>query len=153
MTASTVPAERTLGEMIQESSRMLSAVFEMETSPIPVPMPMLEVLFQLLVRPGQSQVSLARYVSMDASTMGRAVDRMISQELVERRRSDQDRRAWALFLTPEGEAVAERVQRIFQRIEGEVAGEMGKSDFEMIKWLLSRFLAASNELYQDGNSS
>lgn len=141
--------EHTLGELIREAARVLDMVIASETTPLPIPAPMSEVLYRLLKNPGQSQVSLARQVAMDASTMGRAVDRLIAQGFLTRQRSAEDKRAWSLHLTDAGGELAGRVTRIFDRIEGEVAGELGRADYERVRALLVRFLEVSETLYRD----
>ncbi len=143
-------SSKSLGELIQGAARRLGGVLELETARLPVQAPMAEVLSRLLDEPGQSQIALARLIAMDASTMGRAVDRLIAQGYIERRRSIRDRRAWSLFLTEEGRVLAERIKRIESRIEGEVATEMGQSDLTAVKALLSRFLNVSDDLFPSG---
>lgn len=63
--------------------------------------------FGLLVKikhnEGISQTGLAKAVGVERSTLGETIDRFEKRGLVERRRHAVDRRAYALFLTEEGE--------------------------------------------------
>lgn len=69
--------------------------------------------FGLLVKirnnPGVSQTGLARAEGIERSTLGEIIDRFEGRNLVERRRHAEDRRAYALHLTPEGEDFLDKV--------------------------------------------
>ncbi|APG47727.1 transcriptional regulator, MarR family [Phaeobacter porticola] len=65
---------------------------------------------------------LARMLQTVPSSVTTAADRLETQGLITRRRDPQDRRAWLLTLTPEGDAkrdrLVEAMSELFQRISG-----------------------------------
>jgi MarR family transcriptional regulator, lower aerobic nicotinate degradation pathway regulator len=57
-----------------------------------------------------SQQSLGRVMGVDPSTMVARMDALESRRLIERRRSDEDRRAYEISLTPKGRKTLERLR-------------------------------------------
>ena len=72
--------------------------------------------FGLLVKikhnQGISQTGLAKAVGVERSTLGETIDRFEKRNLVERRKHETDRRAYALFLTEEGEQFLQSIMPI-----------------------------------------
>jgi MarR family transcriptional regulator for hemolysin len=62
------------------------------------------VLDALSAEEGLSQRALAELLSVEGPTLTRLLDALEAQRLVERRPSPEDRRAYAIYLTPEGRA-------------------------------------------------
>jgi len=81
--------------------------------------------FGLLVKikhnQGISQTGLAKAVGVERSTLGETIDRFEKRNLVERRKHETDRRAYALFLTAEGEQFLESIMPIVFAHEKKVA--------------------------------
>lgn len=67
------------------------------------------VLCALNKKSGVSQTALVEATSIDRSTLADIVRRLMKKGLVARRRTKQDARAYAVVLTQEGKAVAERI--------------------------------------------
>src|SRR6185437_2538057 len=61
-------------------------------------------------RQPMSQADLARATGTDPALTGRALRTLLDRGWVRRRRSREDRRAFSLELTPEGEALLEKVR-------------------------------------------
>lgn len=77
------------------------------------------VCASLRFRPHQRLSDLAVNTSCDASTLSRTVDGLCSRGLLVRERSPDDARAVALRLTPDGNALTERViplARLYERV-------------------------------------
>ncbi|MGW5385006.1 MarR family winged helix-turn-helix transcriptional regulator [Nocardia sp. NPDC003963] len=75
--------------------------------------------------PGCSQRDIARRLRLGESAVVAAVGRLLSAELVERRVSDQDPRAVALFLTARGIETVGRAQETYGVINGLVLEALG----------------------------
>ena len=67
-------------------------------------------------RPVWTMGELARHVMLAVSTLTAVVDRLVAKRLVERERSEKDRRTVWVRLTPEGRARYERFRRMRLRI-------------------------------------
>ena len=100
-------------------------------------------LWMLKLGRADTAFELAREMSIDAGAMTRMLDRLAAKGLIERLRSETDRRVVHLKLTPEGEAAAEQVPHVLAEVNNEYLSGFnktaapkapGKSDFiEMAK--------------------
>jgi DNA-binding MarR family transcriptional regulator len=69
----------------------------------------LAVLLAVAENEGANQTSLVEATSIDRSTVGDIVRRLVRRQLLQRRRSRQDTRAYAVKLTDEGKLVLRAV--------------------------------------------
>jgi len=84
-------------------------------------------LVMLYQKPGISQNALADKLFMDRNTVAEMVKRMSASGLMSRRASPSDRRAYELFLAPDGAALLDRVmprdamleQKVLERLPAE----------------------------------
>lgn len=89
-------------------------------------------------QPHQRLSDLAVATSSDASTLSRTVEGLLQRGLLVRERSADDARAVALALTPEGQALTERViplARLYERVA--LAG-IDPQHVELLRQLLNR---------------
>ncbi len=68
-----------------------------------------QVLCALLNSEGGSQTILVSKTGIDRSTLADVVRRLLKRGLIARKRTKEDQRAYAVRLTPEGRALAEKV--------------------------------------------
>lgn len=73
-------------------------------------------LYKLLQLGDCSAASLARELEMDPGALTRAIDRLVAKDLVQRTRSQQDRRVVQLALTPAGQAAAAQVPPVLNAV-------------------------------------
>lgn len=88
--------------------------------------------------PHQRLADLAKNSSCDGSTLSRTVDGMLQKGLLVRERSADDARALALALTPEGNALTERIiplARLYERVA--LAG-IEPQQVELLRTMLRR---------------
>ncbi|MCP3097937.1 MarR family transcriptional regulator [Myxococcus sp. K15C18031901] len=84
---------------------------------------------------GMSQAQLARATDMAPTLAGRLLRTLIQRKLVRRTRSEEDRREYALELTPSGQRMRERVEEARARFAARVVrvlDERDLQDFERI---------------------
>jgi len=84
---------------------------------------------------------LAREFGVDASAVTRLADRLEQRGLLTRVRSSDDRRAVRLALTPEGQAIAQRMPEIFRSVSDLLMGGLSAEETGFLKSLLRRVLA------------
>ncbi len=72
-------------------------------------LPQFDVLAQLYREQGITQQALADRLFVTKGNVCGLMDRMVEQDLVERRADPQDRRAYMLHLTPKGKQLIEKV--------------------------------------------
>lgn len=95
----------------------------------------------ILKNPGLTQKSLAAAIRRDPSTMVSILDALEKKGWIERRRSDTDRRAHALFLTAAGRSVARKFDRKIGRLEAEIEASFGKKNSRQLRALLNELEA------------
>jgi DNA-binding MarR family transcriptional regulator len=103
-------------------------------------------LFKLHQGVARTAAELAREVHLDAGAVTRLVDRLEAKGFLKRVRSQEDRRVIHLELTPEGEAVAQRIPPIMCEVQNAHLRGFSKDELEALKGLLRRALANAEEL-------
>jgi len=83
---------------------------------------------------------LAREMCVDAGAMTRMLDRLETKGLIERVRSETDRRVVHLQLTAEGEAVVEHVPHVLAAVNNDFLRGFNKQEWAQLKELLQRML-------------
>ncbi|WP_351229969.1 MarR family winged helix-turn-helix transcriptional regulator [Streptomyces sp. NPDC002133] len=91
----------------------------------------------------RTQAQLAEIGDMDKTTMVVTVDALEEAGLAERRPSGRDRRARIIAVTEEGARIAEKSQKIVDRVHAEALGTLANEDRETL-------LRALNQLADDG---
>jgi len=103
------------------------------------------VLNVIALNEGKSQQALAEPLRIPPSRMVATVDQLEERELVERRRNSDDRRANALYLTPQGETVLGDARRLAMDNERQFTAPLKPKEREQLLKLLRR-LAAEQDL-------
>lgn len=99
------------------------------------------LLLALATREGRSQQELGEAVQVPPSRMVALVDDLDRRGLIERRRSDADRRAYALHLTAAGSDLVNRLRRVSAEHEAELLAGLDPGQRTQLADLL-RHLAA-----------
>lgn len=106
--------------------------------------------FGLLVlverNPGLSQMTLARALGIDRSTLVPILDRLQARELVVRRRAPGDGRMHALALTPEGGKAVVRFARLVRGHERRIGAKLSPAETRLLIEFLDRVHAAARSL-------
>ena len=84
------------------------------------------VLTVLATRPSASQSDLVLATGIDRSTMAEIVKRLLARNLIVRRRSRMDARAYSVKLTPSGADLLARVGPAVARLEEDLLGRLSK---------------------------
>lgn len=98
----------------QATSRFSARLGELDLVP-----PQAGILRLIAAQPGRSQQALAEQLQLFPSRMVALVDELTERGLVERRRSTEDRRLNALFLTDTGEKALAQIAAIGKAHEAE----------------------------------
>jgi DNA-binding MarR family transcriptional regulator len=88
--------------------------------------------------PHQRLSDLAEHTSTEPSTLSRTVDGMMQRKLLVRDRADEDARALALSLTPEGMALTERIIPLAQLYERVALAGIPKQQVDSLKDMLRK---------------
>lgn len=87
---------------------------------------------------------ICRTLSLDSGSMTRMLDRLEAKGLIERRRSDQDRRSVRLLLTDSGNVLLGRTPAIAAHASNQLVGCLTAEELETFLGLLKKILAASD---------
>jgi DNA-binding MarR family transcriptional regulator len=101
------------------------------------------VLNLVALSEGTSQQALAEPLRIPAPRMVAIVDELEHRKLLERRRNPDDRRAYALYLTPQGKKVLDRARRIARENDERFCAPLQPSERDQLLALLGR-LAGQN---------
>jgi DNA-binding MarR family transcriptional regulator len=117
--------QRVFGEMAQT------------LKPTGLSIPQFDVLSTLTEQQGLSQSDLAQRLYVTKGNVSGLIDRLVEAGYVERRSAPGDRRSNALFLTPDGEKIAQdgiRLQRVFV---AETLGRLNAQDLKHLDGIIS----------------
>lgn len=109
---SDAPPELTLGYLVLDVARMMSASFEARTRSIGVTRAQWSLIGALVRAEGCNQVQLAELMQITPISLSRLVDRMEAAGWVERRAEAGDRRSYRLFLTAKAHAIRPALRRL-----------------------------------------
>jgi MarR family transcriptional regulator, transcriptional regulator for hemolysin len=79
------------------------------------------VLARLEREPGTTQSRLAVLTDVEPITIGRLVDRLVANGLIERQPDPQDRRVWRLSLTPKSAGILKQIAAFRRELHDEMA--------------------------------
>ncbi|HEU0200901.1 MAG TPA: MarR family winged helix-turn-helix transcriptional regulator [Burkholderiaceae bacterium] len=98
------------------------------------------VLQLLLANDDVTQSQLARTLAMSAPNVTTLLDRLGARDLVERERSENDRRAQHVRLTSAGRALARKTQQLSQTMEDEALAHLSHAERAMLVELLEKVI-------------
>ncbi len=93
-----------------ETSRIMRRDFDRRAAELGATRAQWRVLAKLAHCDGRRQIDLADALDVEPITLCRMVDRLEEAGLVERRRDEEDRRAWRIHLTPKAAPVIAEIE-------------------------------------------
>jgi DNA-binding MarR family transcriptional regulator len=100
------------------------------------------VLVLIALNPGLSQLALAAAAGLDDSTIVPITNRFVELGWIRRRRRREDRRIYALAVTPVGEQILERARLIRDAHEEDLLGPLAPDERQMLLELLAKITDA-----------
>jgi DNA-binding MarR family transcriptional regulator len=96
-----------------------------------------------LIKAGRAStaIELAREMDIDAGAVTRMVDRLEAKGMIERARSDEDRRVVNLRLSAAGEATAEEVPHVLAAVNNDFLRGFSEAEWKQLRKLLGRLAA------------
>ncbi len=132
---------RQFGFLLKDVSRLYSRNFERHAVDLGLTLDQCKVLAQLQRNEGLSQARLAYLTDTDPMTLGRLLDRMEADGLVERRPDPDDRRARSLYLQPAALPVLDDIWRHSDSARGESLAGLGAAERAQLMALMQRVQA------------
>lgn len=120
--------DRTLGYLVLDVSRLMSARFEDRTRSIGVTRAQWSLIAALVRAEGCNQAQLAELMQITPISLGRLVDRMQKAGWIERRAEPQDRRSYRLFLTSKAHAIRPALRSLSNATQDEALADLAPAD-------------------------
>ena len=96
------------------------------------------VMMLIQRHPGVSQVALAAALDTDRATMMGVVDRLEARDLLQRRRSTEDRRRQELHLTRKGTTILKKARQLIAAHERKFCQQFSLAEHQMLFDMLER---------------
>lgn len=132
--------------LIRRAHQLSASIFMEEATDFGVTPVQFAMLNALMDDPGLDQVSLASRVAFDAATSGSVIGRLESKGWIRREADEQDRRRKRLWITPEGQAVAQQMKRAAQNTQNRLLAPLAEPEREQLVQLLAKLVAAHEGL-------
>jgi MarR family transcriptional regulator for hemolysin len=140
---------RNFGFLLKDISRLYSLNFERHATDLNMTLAQCKVLSYLQRNEGISQVRLAYLSDTDPMTLGRILDRMEGDGLIERRPDPADRRARRLFLQASALPVLQEIWRHSDRARTKALSGLSVADRAHLMNLLQRIYSNLDTLIPD----
>lgn len=131
-----------VGFNLRRAQAALFADFARLTGDLDLTPGQFSLLMLLAANPGISQIGLSRAFGLDKSTVSPSIDRLEKRGLVERTRTPNDRRFYALHLTAAGRDLLARATERVERQEDTMAAALGPEERRAMLDMLRRVEAA-----------
>jgi DNA-binding MarR family transcriptional regulator len=112
----------------------------------------LVVLMSVAQNEGASQTGIVAATGIDRSTLADVVRRLVKRKLLQRRRTREDARAYAVTLTDEGRSVLRAAEPLAKRVEQRVLGALPTGQREQFIASLLAIVGAMQEIVPPGKS-
>jgi DNA-binding MarR family transcriptional regulator len=123
---------------VAKTAHALRRAFDRRAAALGVTRAQWRVLAWLGREDGMRQVELADGLDVEPITLCRMIDRLAEAGLVERRRDDEDRRAWRIHLTPAAGPVIERLRDLAAEFIDEALEGVPEADQALVRDVLAR---------------
>ncbi|SHH68009.1 MarR family winged helix-turn-helix transcriptional regulator [Bradyrhizobium erythrophlei] len=122
----------TLGFLLHDVARLLKRRFEQNARGTGLTRSQWQVLALLAQNEGIHQGKLAELLDIEAITLGRIVDKLETQGLIERRPHPSDRRIWLLHLTEAAQPKLTQLRQLGEITRGEALAGTTEPDRECL---------------------
>lgn len=85
-------------------------------------------LAKLAENPGLDQATLAALIEYDRATIGGVIKRLMQKGLIRRAPNEADRRAFELYLTPEGKSLLAQIQPAVTALQDDILAHLSPKE-------------------------
>ena len=110
-------------------------------------------LWMLKLGRATNAIELAREMAIDAGAVTRMLDRLEAKGLLERVRSEADRRVVHLRLTAAGDAVAKKVPFVLASVNNDFLRGFSEAEWKQLRRLLGRMVDNGTALQSDSEAA
>ncbi len=146
------PIDRSIIHLLHRASQRASEIFAQETRDFDLTARQYAVIITVSQHEGLSQTDLVRLTGIDRSTLADVVQRLLKRGFIQRERTMQDGRTYAVSLSADGRELLETIKPHARRADRLVLACLGEQDGKAAAVTLNRLLrrpdeqAAANDL-------
>jgi DNA-binding MarR family transcriptional regulator len=129
------------GFLLKDVTRLYVQRFEQRAAVHGLTLPQCRALIYLANNEGISQVQLAEFTDIEPMSLVRILDRMESEDLVERRNDPADRRARSLYLKPKAKPLVDEIWQLVELTRREAFAGIPKKQSDLLISLLAQVQA------------
>jgi DNA-binding MarR family transcriptional regulator len=132
--------DRSMIHLLHRASQRASEIFAIETRDFDLTARQFAVLSTVAQHEGLSQTDLVRLTGIDRSTLADVVQRLLRRGIIERTRTMQDGRTYAVTLSAQGRELLDAIKPSVRRADRAVLSYLGEDDGKLVAQVLGRLL-------------
>lgn len=137
--------DRSIIHLLHRASQRASEIFAQETRDFDLTARQYAVITTVAQHEGLSQTDLVRLTGIDRSTLADVVQRLLKRGVIQRERTTQDGRTYAVSLSAEGRELLNSIKPYARRADRLVLSCLGDEDGKMAAQVLYRLLRKADE--------
>jgi DNA-binding MarR family transcriptional regulator len=134
-----------MGMLIGRTNSLKDRLLDQQLLPYDVTSSQFKVLIIVAQFKADKPAELCRHLSLDSGSMTRMLDRLEQKQLIERTRSESDRRQVQLALTPAGKAITDRLPQIGADAMNGLLSSLDAEEVASLERILSKVLIDAND--------
>ena len=138
--ASNFDISRAPGHLIRRAHQLAVGIFTDDLAEFEVTPVQFAILNALIDTPGEDQVTLAGRVAFDAATSGSVIGRLEARGWVRREVDQRDKRRKLLWVTPEGQALIERMLGRVRQVQARIVAPLDSQEQAQLCALLAKLV-------------
>ncbi|MGO9544314.1 MAG: MarR family winged helix-turn-helix transcriptional regulator [Rhodomicrobium sp.] len=132
--------DRSMIHLLHRASQRASEIFALETRDFDLTARQYAVLTTVARHEGLSQTDLVRLTGIDRSTLADVVQRLLKRDIIQRERTMQDGRTYAVSLSQKGRDLLDAIKPYARRADRTVLSCLGDEDGKQAAQVLARLL-------------
>jgi len=142
--------DKSVIHLLHRASQRASEIFAQETRDFDLTARQYAVITTVAHHEGLSQTDLVRLTGIDRSTLADVVQRLLKRGVIQRQRTMQDGRTYAVSLSAEGRELLEAIKPNARRADRLVLSCLGDEDGKLAIRILGRLLRKVDDNQADG---
>src|SRR6516165_8168137 len=142
--------DRSITHLLHRASQRATEIFALETRDFDITARQYAVITTVAQHEGLSQTDLVRLTGIDRSTLADVVQRLLKRGVIQRERTTQDGRTYAVRLSREGRELLESIKPSARRADRLVLSCLGDEDGKLAIQILARLLRKVDDHPADG---
>ena len=130
------PLRRRLSIRVSLIARLLRMRFDKRVESTGVTRAQWGMIALVAGRQGATQREIAMLLEQSEASAGRVIDRLCNEGMLERRQKEDDRRAYAIYLTEKSRPMIDSLERHAEKFEAEAFNGFSEEELAMLDRLL-----------------